>query len=540
MRQVNGSLRQVGDVYCLWHRLCHAANNHKKPQIMKKSILLAACLGISLLANAQKPKPITSPFNGPRYLRAIESESPVMRQHSPLLRQAFSNQYIPDTAFYHGWDDPNQSYFLHTKAHFTYGHGASLRRIDYYEVGNFGWEISQSDTFYYNTTNKLTAMETGVAGSPEFRMEINYGQGGIITGRHYMVTGGPNAANNGWETVLGDSLEIHTWQNGRPASFTLHAREPFGSGWMPMFRISQITYNAQGVPIAMGLEGHTGIGYAPMELYTNMSWGFGFGDWSQACGMTNSIEERYSILPQQRHFLKQPTAFVVQKQVSGSLVDYSRANQSSQNGFINQVLFEEKQGNTWVAIARDSYTYVSGQLASLTSEEHNGNQLAFTSRWVYAYGAQYLQEQRTELWDAAITAWVIDEAFSYRLRMLQSRPDSLETLVYDPSTNAYVSGQLATFSYNTAASTRPEKVLSLEVWPNPAQEQISIRVSDAAAAKGAVIRLTDLQGRLVYQTRTGSEIQQEVDVPLQQMAPGIYLLQVSAGQASNSFKVVKK
>lgn len=507
---------------------------------MKKTLLFAAFVCSSLWSNAQKSSPFASPLAGDKFLKAIEAQWPTESSRSALLRQAFNNQYIPDTAFYHGWDDPNQTYFMHTKAHFTYGHGAALKRIDYYEMGNFGWEITTSDTFYYDAANRLVAMETWAYGVPEFRMEMNYNANGLLTGRHYMVSQGPSLTNTSWETVLGDSLEIHTTSNNQITSYTLHSASFMWTGWMPMFKASNIQYNAQGIPIQLALNGYTGTGWTDTILYTDVAWGFGFGNWAEASNMTNAIEERYALLPQQRHFLKQPTAYVAKERFNVSLIDVERALSTLNGGWVSQVNYERNTATGWEPIGRESYTFANGQLTSVTYEEHDGTNFINTERFSYAYNGQQLVEQKTELWSTVSNSWDIDEGFLYRVNRVQSRPDSIETQVYNPATLVYAPGQLTTFSYNTAASIRPENTLNLEVWPNPAQEQVHVRVNDVMAVHGAKVLITDMQGRVVYQTQTGSEIQQQIQVPLQQLKAGMYILQVSAGAATNAFRIVKQ
>lgn len=507
---------------------------------MKKTLLLAVLLSSSIWANAQKKSPFVSPLGGSNFLKAIEAASPTETQRSGLLRQAFNNQYLPDSAFYHGWDDPNQTYFMHTKAHFTYGYGAKLKRIDYYEMGNFGWENTSSDTFYYDAANRLTAMETWAFGVPEFRMEMNYNATGLLTGRHYMVSQGPSRSNTSWETILGDSIEIHSTSNNQITSYTLHSASFMWTGWMPMFKASNIQYNAQGIPVNMLLNGYTGTGWTDTMQYTAISWGFGFGNWSEACNMTNAIEERYAILPQQRHFLKQPTAYLAKERFNLVWVDVERAFETMNGGFIGQVNYESNSAIGWDPIGRDSFTFANGQLTSVTYEEHDGSAFLPTERYVYAYNTQHLTEQRVETWSTTSNTWGVDEGFTYRTNMVASRPDSIETRVHDLNTNTYVPGNLVTYSYSTAASLKPiHSGLSMQVWPNPIADQFQIQVSDALATQGAELRVSDLQGRLVHQAKVGSEIMQGISVPTDNWPAGMYVLQVVAGAGSESFRLIK-
>jgi len=501
---------------------------------------LTVLLGSSIWASAQKNSPFSSPLGGDKFLKAIEAASPTETQRSALLRQAFNNQYLPDSAFYHGWDDPNQTYFMHTKAHFTYGHGAKLKRIDYFEMGNFGWEITTSDTFYYDAADRLTAMETWAFGVPEFRMEMNYNASGLLVGRHYMVSQGPSLSNTSWETILGDSIEIHSTSNNRITSYTLHAASFMWTGWMPMFKASNIQYNAQGIPVNMSLVGYTGSGWTDTLFYTGMNWGFGFDNWSEACNMTNAIEERYAILPQHRHFLKQPTAYLAKQRLNVSLMDVERATETMNGGWISQVNYERNSAIGWEPISRDLFAFANGQLTSVTYEEHDGTTFLPTERYVYAYNTQHLTEQRVEIWSNVSNGWVVDEGFAYRVNMVASRPDSIETRVHDLNSNTYVAGNLVTYHYSTAASLKPILTgLSMQVWPNPVAEQVQIQVNDALAAQGAEVRVSDLQGRLVHKAKAGSEIMQGISLPTTNWPAGMYILQVVAGGGSESFRLIK-
>lgn len=507
---------------------------------MKRTLLMAVLLGSSIFASAQKVSPFSSPLGGDKFLKAIQEARPIESHRASVLRRAFNNQYHPDTIYYHSWDQNNQSFDVHTKVNLIYDANMHLNSIHTYERTNSGWDYTSTDTFIYDAASRVVAMETWVAGVPEFRIEASYNADGLLVGRYFMIPLGPSVTNTSWEAVMGDSLEIHTTSNNQITSFTMHSASFLWVGWRPMFTLSNIQYNAQGIPVNMSMNGYTGTGQTDTVFYTNMEWGFGFGNWSEACNITNSIEELYALLPHQRHFLKQPTSYLAKQRLNNTLFDLMRAMATTSNGQISQILFENNTAIGWEPMERQSFTYDGSLLASVTGEEHDGNSFLNVGRSVYAYTNQMLSEERTEYWSDVTSSWTVDEGYSYLISMVQGRPDSIQTSAFDVVNNVYVPNQLATFAYGTAAGVRPELTLNMQVWPNPAQDQISIRVSDAAADRGASIRLTDMQGRLVFQTQTGAEIQQQVELPLQQLKPGIYVLQVSAGQASNSFRLVKQ
>ncbi|MBK7478217.1 MAG: T9SS type A sorting domain-containing protein [Haliscomenobacter sp.] len=83
-----------------------------------------------------------------------------------------------------------------------------------------------------------------------------------------------------------------------------------------------------------------------------------------------------------------------------------------------------------------------------------------------------------------------------------------------------------------------ETQLGLSAFPNPASIALQVRWGGDAALE-TECRLFNLQGQLVFQSRLAPGIL-SLELPIQQMAPGAYLLQVIQGAKVESLRVVKQ
>jgi len=77
----------------------------------------------------------------------------------------------------------------------------------------------------------------------------------------------------------------------------------------------------------------------------------------------------------------------------------------------------------------------------------------------------------------------------------------------------------------------------LRIFPNPAHDRVSVELSAGKRTETSV-RLTDLQGRIIYQKNIGSvtSMSELVNLP----AAGMYLLQVQVGNQSQTQEVVRQ
>lgn len=77
---------------------------------------------------------------------------------------------------------------------------------------------------------------------------------------------------------------------------------------------------------------------------------------------------------------------------------------------------------------------------------------------------------------------------------------------------------------------------NIQVYPNPADREISIRIPAAERTNG-FINLQDLHGREVYyQSLTKSEFEDQIVIPVHQFPTGVYLVSITTG----AYRITKK
>ncbi|TAE46924.1 MAG: T9SS C-terminal target domain-containing protein [Bacteroidetes bacterium] len=84
--------------------------------------------------------------------------------------------------------------------------------------------------------------------------------------------------------------------------------------------------------------------------------------------------------------------------------------------------------------------------------------------------------------------------------------------------------------YNSATPVEPEPLSGIRLFPNPASEQLFVE----GLAPGATLQLLDLHGRKVSTDISGNVLS------LKPLSPGLYLLEVKAGDKRSVYKVVKE
>ncbi|MDB5269101.1 MAG: Delta-60 repeat protein/Por secretion system C-terminal sorting [Hymenobacter sp.] len=112
------------------------------------------------------------------------------------------------------------------------------------------------------------------------------------------------------------------------------------------------------------------------------------------------------------------------------------------------------------------------------------------------------------------------------------QPQDGKLLIYGvTSVNGQLCGSLVRIS-NTLLATRPAFAAApeLEVFPNPAQQQVTLRVpATAVSATAQPVLLLDMQGRTVRRFALPAH-QSEAVISLAEVAAGVYLLQTTTGQ----------
>lgn len=103
--------------------------------------------------------------------------------------------------------------------------------------------------------------------------------------------------------------------------------------------------------------------------------------------------------------------------------------------------------------------------------------------------------------------------------------------------DANMPGTLAGCDLGTADNS--SALFNATVYPNPFNDQLTVRL-DMATAKPVKIEIRDLAGRLLVQLQRNSAAgKQDVEIPVGDMAAGVYLLQVRAGDQLITRKVIR-
>jgi hypothetical protein len=77
-----------------------------------------------------------------------------------------------------------------------------------------------------------------------------------------------------------------------------------------------------------------------------------------------------------------------------------------------------------------------------------------------------------------------------------------------------------------------------QVYPNPAQNKVSIKLDVALLEKGCSITMTDILGKMIFQQRNLQQTVSEID--LQGLADGAYFIQIISGTDHHTVKIVKQ
>ncbi|WP_276135039.1 T9SS type A sorting domain-containing protein [Polluticoccus soli] len=127
-----------------------------------------------------------------------------------------------------------------------------------------------------------------------------------------------------------------------------------------------------------------------------------------------------------------------------------------------------------------------------------------------------------------------------------SLPDEFQVFQGDLYFAAQVAGQdreLYKFNDANLSVKRVKDISSLVLYPNPASSDATISFTLKQATK-LIAQLTDMQGRVVYATKSLQYTpgQQEIKMPVQEFAPGIYIYAVmnEAGEILAQGQLIKK
>ena len=74
------------------------------------------------------------------------------------------------------------------------------------------------------------------------------------------------------------------------------------------------------------------------------------------------------------------------------------------------------------------------------------------------------------------------------------------------------------------------------LYPNPASSKATLQIT--GNAKNAIVTITDMSGKKLWQRSNSSTML--VDLPIQKLAPGIYMVTIISGGESKTAKLIKQ
>lgn len=479
-------------------------------------------------------------------------ESRLATERASLLQGrigATSSNWYPDSARQSMWDQNLNQYTLQANVHFSYNNLNELDTVSYFYDFGIGQQLVAQEILHWQAAGKLSSYHyfesQGVGLEEVYRFEMNYDNYGHPQSRiHYVVDPGLNrsAGRSGWMPVFGDSIEATYNAQGIVTGVVFHILDFFGgSGWLTIMRNSNITYNSTGHPVNMTVEEYdafTGSFGNPI-VYSNMNWGFGFTNWSEAFGMTNPFLNDFAIFPKAELFLMQPTDFVA----TAAGVNHSRSVASIQNGRVQNMVMEMWAGNAWVADMRFEIKYQANLLTQFIEMMPNSNGWDTIYRNFFSYDNQgRLLEVHEAGYDAS-AGWVITDGVRHAYTFSNNKPESVETTFWDGSTGAFENGRLIEYVFvpGSTASTPKLELLEVAAWPNPTEGELQLRLGDRFRGEKAVARIINLQGQtLAVKHISQHETSGDFSLSLDQLPAGLYFVQLQTAMAQQQLRILKK
>jgi hypothetical protein len=258
------------------------------------------------------------------------------------------------------------------------------------------------------------------------------------------------------------------------------------------------------------------------------------------------------------------------------------------NNLLNTILYYNWNGSQWVSQSRTSYTYNANNklIASIDEDWKN-------SQWVNSYKSIFIYKANNQLesikdsdWDGFTASWTDNGGTDYvydangndisesyqetyngtlykyktdytydtsKLMSSYANPFGYYSLFgispyvnkvlgeteydYDTATNSYKLNNRTTYNYTSSITLGTEKLemsnVIITVFPNPTKDFLYIQDTYNNAFDKIIV--TDMSGKIILQQN-----QNTTQVDVQNLAKGMYLLQVSSGNKKWQNKFLKQ
>lgn len=216
---------------------------------------------------------------------------------------------------------------------------------------------------------------------------------------------------------------------------------------------------------------------------------------------------------------------------------WKNANQTiysnNPDGTVNQALLQTWNINVWNNTNRITYTYSGSKLVISLSEKWNGTIWENDSKETYNYDSNgYLINSLSQNW--VLGAWKNDSQANIT-NYSDGSPYQIVSQDWDDVAMDWKNVARITMTYSSLSVKDNFFNESFTVYPNPAQEKITIKTNDTN--RGQKYWVTDQLGR---QFLNGTITDLETVIDVNQLAAGIYFIQMGQQHKKQTIKMVKE
>lgn len=224
--------------------------------------------------------------------------------------------------------------------------------------------------------------------------------------------------------------------------------------------------------------------------------------------------------------------------VNGVWESFSRAeNNYNNDGFLTETLNSDWDvaNTSWVSSKRQTYAYTDfDSVAVMKEEEWVNNAWQNLLLVTHTYNANaYKTNTRNQGWNADNASWknALNIDFTY------NTDETLHQYIvqnWDEIANAWKDDLRVICAYGISyLNTEEIPFRNLHIYPNPAKDEVKILFEQETNAQ---IVLSDLQGKIIT-SAVFSGISHTVS--LENLSPGMYVLQIASGKTTETRKIVK-
>lgn len=383
----------------------------------------------------------------------------------------------------------------------AHGQNKLLSSIQEYYDGS-SWVNSQGYNYEYDSNNNLIAEtdlvwnSTSGAWESDDKTTYTYNASNKVTQEIFQNR---NRLTNQLENL---NREIYTYTNGKITEIAGYYWDNLN--WENYYK-TQITYNSNNLP-------EIGIDY----FWDGTRW---------------VLERRTTVT---YNSINKITSRVYEEWANSKWVNASKSlyTYNSNNKLITERGAKwDEFNNIWVeagAFRADYELDATGNRISRTESESGSND----RKEVYTYDTSNFMSSFAHPFKDKTGVDYLFEDFPYVNKVLITN-----RFIFNPNTNSYTNNSRTTYNYNSAITLSTETLeiadKNITFYPNPTQDLLFIKTASNTSIDK--ITITDLTGKKVIEQK-----QNTTQVNVQNLAKGIYILEVFVGQNKQTRKFIKE